>query len=807
MPRSAIAAALALLIALPAAAAPDSDTAPPGRPALPAIEARLLALRAEPRPEPAAPLWLEGPVELGGLTPGYYFNRPPSLALKWRASPPAFEEMLKTARDLLGMPYVWGGTGPDGFDCSGFVNKVFAENGYALPRVSRDMARVGAEVRREDLAPGDLMFWTKHPAGQRINHVGMYIGGDEFIHAAYGQGEVVLNNLKQRYYDQRFKAARRVLGLPPGVLDPDIGGDSRPPERLDGAVEGYRPGAVPSGDTGTTAGIGTATGTGTGASAGAGTGTEAGAGAGSGTGTATGTGAGAGSGTGTATGTEAGAGSGTGVAVGAGSGAEAGAATVETEEHTEAQPFFMKVTAVKSVIADLGPRRPVRPSSNVGLKLGFGYMDGTSALLIAPALNLFFPDYALRTDFGFALGLAVAGDEQWDLVNRGDYADWRRYTTIIQQVRLGQKEAPLYIDLDRTAVATLGHGQVLRNYAPNVSSRQVPGWNLRADALSLQLDGYMDYAGGEIFIDDVFDPTVFGLLLFAYPFGIADAGGGLLRSLSAGLTYAVDRDAPYFREYDQDGTLIRYSGREAVHALGVDIESKLYKSKTLDLKLYIDSSTLILPETHGTGGALGTLLRIKLVTNSAYWLRFRVEGRVHQATFLPSYFDATYQQERYRAGIRRPTNALEDEIRLPKLGILERRDGGPSAAGFYAEGTFSYKKRFNLGVVYEDEWFFDNIDTEELGPRSLAFSLDWRYIPVYGATMMLDLYLAYHLRHFTDGDDFFQFDTGKEYLFAAASLKLWKYFFLNAGVRAGYSQPDDEVAVDVTVDLSLEFPF
>jgi cell wall-associated NlpC family hydrolase len=93
--------------------------------------------------------------------------------------------IVSVARKYLGARYVWGATGPQTFDCSGFTSYVYRQVGVSIPRVSRDQINAGERVSRKDLAPGDLVFF-----GSPIHHVGMYIGGGMMIHAP-STGDVV----------------------------------------------------------------------------------------------------------------------------------------------------------------------------------------------------------------------------------------------------------------------------------------------------------------------------------------------------------------------------------------------------------------------------------------------------------------------------------------------------------------------------------------------------------------------------------------------------------------------------------------
>lgn len=120
------------------------------------------------------------------------------------------ERLLSTARSLLGTPYVYGGTSRHGLDCSAFTSTVFKKNGVTLPRTSREQASVGHKVSRNDLKPGDLVFF-RTGRSSRINHVAIYEGHGRFIHASSGGGEVKESSLSEGYYSNRFVTARRVI--------------------------------------------------------------------------------------------------------------------------------------------------------------------------------------------------------------------------------------------------------------------------------------------------------------------------------------------------------------------------------------------------------------------------------------------------------------------------------------------------------------------------------------------------------------------------------------------------------------------
>jgi len=117
------------------------------------------------------------------------------------------------AKNLLGKKYLWGATGPNKFDCSGFTQKVYRTAGIDLPRVSREQAKVGAYVTYENLQRGDMVFFdTNRKKVGKVNHVGIYLGDSKFIHASSGNKKVVITNFNERrYYKNRFLWGRRII--------------------------------------------------------------------------------------------------------------------------------------------------------------------------------------------------------------------------------------------------------------------------------------------------------------------------------------------------------------------------------------------------------------------------------------------------------------------------------------------------------------------------------------------------------------------------------------------------------------------
>jgi cell wall-associated NlpC family hydrolase len=116
--------------------------------------------------------------------------------------------LVATALTFRGTPYRNGGSDPSGFDCSGFVQWVFAQHGSALPREVRDQYRAGAGIDRDDVQAGDLVFFETVSPG--ASHVGIAIGGGDFIHAPSSRGVVRVEKYTTGYWSQRWVGARRI---------------------------------------------------------------------------------------------------------------------------------------------------------------------------------------------------------------------------------------------------------------------------------------------------------------------------------------------------------------------------------------------------------------------------------------------------------------------------------------------------------------------------------------------------------------------------------------------------------------------
>ena len=117
------------------------------------------------------------------------------------------QQAVQIAMQYLGVPYVWGGASPSGFDCSGLTMYVYAQLGISLPHYTGAQWTAGPHVSRDELQPGDLVFFESN-----LGHMGMYIGGGSFIHAPHTGDVVKISSLSDPWYSTEYQGAVRITG-------------------------------------------------------------------------------------------------------------------------------------------------------------------------------------------------------------------------------------------------------------------------------------------------------------------------------------------------------------------------------------------------------------------------------------------------------------------------------------------------------------------------------------------------------------------------------------------------------------------
>ena len=122
------------------------------------------------------------------------------------------KQLLEDAKYFKGGKYVWGGTTPQGFDCSGYVQYLYRKHHINLPRTAWAQSKKGTPITKENLQKGDLLFFlTDKKRGIPVTHVGIYIGNQKFIHAASKKKGIIISPLNTGHYADTFVSAKRVL--------------------------------------------------------------------------------------------------------------------------------------------------------------------------------------------------------------------------------------------------------------------------------------------------------------------------------------------------------------------------------------------------------------------------------------------------------------------------------------------------------------------------------------------------------------------------------------------------------------------
>ncbi|MEA1952889.1 MAG: NlpC/P60 family protein [Campylobacterota bacterium] len=122
------------------------------------------------------------------------------------------KKLLDYAKYFKGGKYVWGGTTPQGFDCSGYVQYLYKKHKINLPRTAWAQSRKGKNIEIHSLQKGDLLFFlTDKKRGIPVTHVGIYLGNGEFIHAASKKKGIIISPIYHGYYANKFVSAKRVI--------------------------------------------------------------------------------------------------------------------------------------------------------------------------------------------------------------------------------------------------------------------------------------------------------------------------------------------------------------------------------------------------------------------------------------------------------------------------------------------------------------------------------------------------------------------------------------------------------------------
>ncbi|MGC9042759.1 MAG: hypothetical protein ACP5KG_02760 [Myxococcota bacterium] len=362
-------------------------------------------------------------------------------------------------------------------------------------------------------------------------------------------------------------------------------------------------------------------------------------------------------------------------------------------------------------------RSSIGASSIVGSKSHIGVMGGylrlpeypydTHYLHIEPRIELLWTKFAfsIQAPLNFKIYDAQNGtDNMWQLRSK-DWDEPSDYAKVIRFIKYGRKDDRLYINLTTLSSSTLGHGTIMRRYVPNV--------DVDHKKLGVQFDVNHDYIGFQSTVSDIMGPPVFGVMPFIRPF--APFSNNLLASsLSIGFTFAADTDAPVTlkrvelpnyrfafpngKPYINEQNRLQYNST-LLYLWGIDAHIKVVRTKNVDIKPYLDWSTL---KDGGWGFTGGVLSRFVFGENVRNFITIRTDYRAFQPNYEPSYFNTFYEFQKYQYFM--PSFSDYDYRKgyypTKREEILSRT--GDMRQGYYLELGYELSKYFAFGAALEN---------------------------------------------------------------------------------------------------------
>ncbi len=444
----------------------------------------------------------------------------------------------------------------------------------------------------------------------------------------------------------------------------------------------------------------------------------------------------------------------------------------------------------------IGASKLVTKNNRIGLRLGAELVDGVFYQTINPEVDLRFG----KLQFGLGVPLAI---EIYDMnfqhlsLEPGQEVDWTEgfgdagrfrtedwdepseYIRFIRYATWGRKEDNLFVSLSQVGNNSLGHGALMRRYSANIDPNSV--------RVALQLDMYNDYVGFELMSNSVVDWDVFGALAFIKPLSFF-MDSPVARSWSIGFTWLADRHAPVTLGTRTFGDppapnpfyLAGDNHPEAVstaflQAMGVDMEVKILKTESVDLKPFVDFSFMLpgdpsggvaLEPEWGWGFTAGLLGRFNLGQDPVHAFRLIAEFRTFTPTYLPGYFDTFYEVQKYLANLNYADYTAQGRLPPTKFeDVFVARKGQDQRYGYYVEFNYSIVENLTLTLALEGS----NAD------RSTNF-LAHLEVP---ALSWLQFFASYHHRSMDGLGELFDSQMGNRIIFAAVRLRVFPFMFIN----------------------------
>jgi hypothetical protein len=453
----------------------------------------------------------------------------------------------------------------------------------------------------------------------------------------------------------------------------------------------------------------------------------------------------------------------------------------------------------------LGSDRLVVKNNRVGVSAGLDRFESAFYLLVEPMVDLRFFDGKLGFGFGVPLRFELvnlatnpATGSPFLTQNLGrlrleDYDQVHDFGRLIKYVTWGRKEDPLYISAGQRYASSIGHGAIMRRYAPNI--------DIDYPRASAQVDAYNEYAGFELFTNDLLEWNTLAGLAFVKPLAFFNKENLLTKSFSVGVTGATDWRAPYtirtdaatgLRQVDASGRLLA-NERPAV-LVGIDAEVKVVKTRHVDLKPYVDYSHLVGGDGGFTAGILG---RFNVGTDIVNAFRLVGEFRVLGSRYLPSYFDTFYEIERFIFASEETPGAPVRTALTRQQFLLERGLG--QRLGYYLEASWGIPGKVGLTLAAEG---VSNAPNTNLIAHLEVPVLD--FVQVFG---------SYYKRGITSPAAIFRIDPQLQdtIFYAGARLKILPFLFVNGRAyqtfrrNAELRRYDTQFGFVVDVEIGYEF--
>ena len=416
----------------------------------------------------------------------------------------------------------------------------------------------------------------------------------------------------------------------------------------------------------------------------------------------------------------------------------------------------------------LGSDRLTVKNTRFGVSLGLDQFESAYYGFVEPLVDLRFLDAKLGIGLGVPLRFEIINfnndsDGNPILTKRlgrfrlEDYDSVHDFGRILKYVTFGRKEDNLYISAGQRYASTIGHGAIIRRYSPSI--------DIDYPRASAQVDWYNQYAGFEIFTNDLLEWNTVSALAFIKPLAFLKSKSVFTESLSVGVSGALDWKAPWqlatdpitgLRQLDSNGRLV--ASQRAVKLIGFDAEVKAVKTEHVDLKPYADYSMLL----DGDGGlTIGMLGRFNVGTTTVHAFRTVTEFRVLGNRYIPSYFDTFYEIERFIAAELPRVNPSFANYATKQQEVF---NGLGQRFGYYLEGSWGIPGAVGLTLAAEG--------VSNSPATNLVAHLE---VPVLS---FLQIFASYYKRGVTDAADLISLSKNTV-IFAGLRLKVLPFLFIN----------------------------